>query len=575
MPLLLNILTDFNLQMFHFLRPQALWLFAIIGIVLIILILGNREQGKWRNSIAPHLRPYMFSKHNRRAMMLPLLFLTIGLSLMILALSGPTWKKRDIPGQKIPAVVLIALDLSKSMTATDIQPSRIERAKMKISDFLDANPRARAGLLAFAGTPHVVLPFTADYKLIKHHAQSLHNWEMPVQGTNIALTLGLIDTLIKSVEAPSTILLMTDVISDNDAVLLSDYVNNSIHNLEILLFSTPNDAIVPGTNELSQQSASALNNLKQNNKIHITPITLDKSDVESVAKHISDHLIFTKDNKQKAEDWDDMGGLLLIPGLFIILLWFRKGWMVQWCWIPLLTLGFNACNTESKYADWWYSDNYRAEKLYKPGNYEEAAELFTDNPHKATAYFKNGDYQSVIELLADDTTASGQYNYGLALAKLGYYDEAIEAFQNAGLQDASLKKLAKQNIDASMLMKDQAESALRFQPNESTLDSILKKTAKGKLKERKADDDELSSDTKVKKLPTKGDRATDEVASKIHRGKEMKFPPKDFKQDPKTPIETQVLMQKTNADPGEFLHRRFEIQKQKYYPNATANRSDL
>ncbi len=67
------------------------------------------------------------------------------------------------------------------MLATDIQPNRLERAKFKISDFLDANPRAKAGLVAYAGTAHPVLPFTSDYNLIKHHVVSLINRIMPIQ----------------------------------------------------------------------------------------------------------------------------------------------------------------------------------------------------------------------------------------------------------------------------------------------------------------------------------------------------------------------------------------------------------
>ncbi|MDR2916775.1 MAG: hypothetical protein LBV74_18430 [Tannerella sp.] len=118
-------------------------------------------------------------------------------------------------------------------------------------------------------------------------------------------------------------------------------------------------------------------------------------------------------------------------------------------------------------------------------------------------------------------------------------------------------------------MKDQASSVLRFHPHVNPLDSVLKNTEKEKLKERKptAEDEQLSSDTEVKKLPTTGDRMSDEVASDIHRAKEQEFPPKDFSLENQMPIETKVLMQKTNADPGEFLHRRFKIQKQKYYPD--------
>ncbi len=568
----LQHITSIDWNAFHFLRPQALWFFVPLAVILLILLTGNREQKKWRKLIAPALRPFMFSKGNPWAIIAPLVLMALSMSCMILALAGPTWSKRSIPGEKIPSVVLISLDLSKSMLATDVQPSRLERAKMKIADFLNANPRARAGLIAYAGTPHMVLPFTADYNLIKHHAQSLYNWEMPVQGTNMELNVALIDTLMRPIEAPSTVVLMTDNIDDNEAILLNDYVNNSIHQLEVLLFSTPGGAPVPGEpGVVSKQSATALSNLQQNSKIHITPITLDKSDVTAVAKRISDHLIFEKKGEKDDKDWDDMGWVLLIPALLITLLWFRKGWMVQWCWIPLLALSLTSCGTDSKHPDWWYTPDYQGQLWYQKGNYEQAAEHYQDIPHKAAAYFRSGDYQSAAELLANDSTATGQYNYGLALAQMGLYDEAIQAFQQAASQDPTLQTQAEKNIDATKLMKDEASSVLKFKSEDSLVDKALKATEKEKLKERKptTEDEKLSSDTEVKKLPTHGDRMSDEVASNIHRGKEQKFPPKDFKIDAQESVETKVLMQKTNADPGEFLHRRFEIQKQKYYPHVT------
>ncbi len=565
----LHTITTIDWNAFHFLRPKALWLFIPLLAIIIILIAGNVESSKRKKMIAPTLRPFMFSKRSPYAIIFPMLLFAIGMSCMILALAGPTWKKRDIPGEKIPSVVMISLDLSKSMMATDIQPSRLERAKMKISDFLDADPRARVGLVAFAGTPHTVLPFTSDYKLIKHHAVSLYNWEMPVQGTNMALNINLIDTMMLHIEAPSTIVLMTDDISDNDAVLLNDFVNNSIHRMEILLFSTPEGAHVPGVSGVvSKQSPAALNNLRQNEKINITTITLDKSDVEGISERIKEKLIYEKKGEKDTKDWDDMGLLLVIPALIITAFWFRKGWTVQWCIIPFTLFFFASCSVDSKHPDWWYTKEYQGEYWYKKGNYEKAAELFQDNQHKAAAYFKAGDYQSAAVLLADDSTAVGQYNYGLALTKLGLYDDAITAFQQAGEKDATLQSKANKNINSVHLMQDMAKSVLRFQKQESMVDKALKATEKEKLKERKpeSEDEQLTSDTEVKKLPTHGDRISDEVASNIHRAKEQKFPPKDFKMEQNVPIETQVLMQKTNADPGEFLHRRFEIQKQKYYP---------
>ncbi len=567
---LLHTLETFNWQAFHFLRPQVLWAFIPLAIVILLLLWGNREQKKWKHIIAPALRPYMFSKGSVTAIVLPLVLLVVSLSCMILALAGPTWKKRNIPGEKIPAVVMIALDLSKSMLAEDIQPSRLERAKLKIVDFLDANPRARAGLLAFAGTPHPVLPFTSDYSLIKHHAQSLYNWAMPVQGTNMGLAIQMMDTMMIRVQAPSTILLMTDIIDNNEATMLADFINNSIHRMEILLFSTPQGAPIPGVKDvISKQDLAVVSNLQQNEKIHISTITLDKSDVEGIAERISKNLIFEKDKDKDTKDWDDMGWIFLIPALIIMIFWFRKGWVVQWCLIPFIFISFTSCGVDSKHPDWWYTPDYQGQMWYNKGDYKQAAEHFEDNTHKAVAYYKAGDYHSAVELFAEDSTAAGRYNYGLALAKLGSYDDAVQAFQAAASLDPSLKQAAEKNIDATKLMKDEASSVMRFQPDKSMVDKALEATKKDPLKERKpqSEDEQLSSDTEVKKLPTHGDRISDEVQSDIHRAKEQKFPPKDFKMDTKMPVETKVLMQKTNADPGEFLHRRFEIQQKKYFPD--------
>ncbi len=567
---LIDIFESFNWQQFHFLRPPALWLLVPLAVMVILLLMTNWEKKKWTQVVAPALRPFMFSKGSKTAILLPLFLLLLGGSCMIVALAGPTWKKRDIPGEKIPAVVMIALDVSQSMLATDVQPNRLERAKLKISDFLDANPRARAGLLAFAGTAHPVLPFTADYKIIKFHAGSLYNWAMPVQGTNYPLLMNMVDTLMSRVQAPSTLLLMTDAVDDNDAVLLSDFVNNSIHRLEVLLFSTPEGAVIPGSHHvISKQSPTALANLQQNEKIHINFITLDKSDVEGIAKRISDGLMFEKDKKEDAKEWDDMGLLLLIPALIIALFWFRRGWVVQWCWLPLVLLTLSSCGTKSRHPDWWYTHDYQGQQWYAQGDYANAAEHFDDPGHKAAAYYKAGNYEAASELFANDTTASGQYNYALALAQMGLYAEAATIFEKVGAMDPSLKTQAEQSAQAAHRLQAQADSVMRFDPQHGNpLDKVIDKTEKGKLKERKpqSEDEQLSSDTEVKKLPTHGDRLTDETESDIHRAKEQKFPPKDFKMEQNVSLETKVLMQQTNADPAEFLHRRFEIQKQKYYP---------
>ncbi|MFT3823723.1 MAG: VWA domain-containing protein [Chitinophagaceae bacterium] len=505
-------------------------------------------------------------------MILPLLFFILGSGICILALAGPSWKKKEVPGEKIQAVVLIALDLSRSMLATDIEPNRLERAKFKIADFLDANPRARAGLVAYAGTAHPVLPFTSDYQLVKHHATSLINRIMPVQGTNMPVLLQIVDSMMQKVTAPSTILLMTDNIAADDAVLLTNYLSGTHNRLEILLFSTIMGAPVPGNpHVISKQDPSVLANLQQDTAIGITQISLDKSDVEAIAGRIAKKLVFEKEKKQDEKEWEDMGWLLLVPALLIVACWFRKGWVVQWCWIIFFSSLFTSCGVDSRHPDWWYSKNYQGQLLENAHRYNEAAERFDDDQHKAIAYFKAGNYEAAADLFALDSSAAAVYNHGLALANLGRYDEAMLDFDEAIRLDPSMQTNISKSITATRTARQKADSVTQYDPqsiSKKELDLKEKdKSKKDPLKERKAesDDEKLSSDTRVKKLPTHGNRVTDEVASNIHRAKEAKTPPKDFKQEKQTQSSGQILMRQVANDPSEFLHRRFELQVKRYY----------
>ncbi|WCT09977.1 VWA domain-containing protein [Mucilaginibacter jinjuensis] len=577
-----NIITHIDWKEFHFLRFRALYLFVPLSVIVLLLIVSNHERRKWKTMVASPLRQYMFSKGSHWAIIMPMLLFIIGVSCMIIGLAGPTWKKKEIPGQKIQAVVLIALDLSRSMMVKDVDPNRIERAKFKIIDFLDANPRARAGLVAFAGTAHPVLPFTGDYKIIKFHSQSLSNKIMPVQGSNIPVLLREVDTLMKHVTAPSTLLLMTDAIDTDDAALLSNWVDKSIHRLEILLVSTPNGASIPGYPKvISKQDPSVLQNLSQDTKITITNLTLDNSDVKGIADRVSKKLYFESEKKKDAKEWDDMGYLMLLPALAICLFWFRRGWTIQWCVLIFATLSLSSCGLKSRNPDWWYTKDYQGQMLENNGKYAEAADRFEDDKYKAVAYYKAGNYEAAADLFALDSSAAGNYNRGLALTRLGRYDAAEDAFKNAINLDPSLKIQVAKSLEATKNIKHKADSIARFDGQSVTNKFGDKQIASKKkhkddpLKEHKpqSEDEKLSADTRVKNMPKFGDRTSDEVASNIHIAKESKSPGKGTPPDRSGQLPSNILLRRAAADPGEFLHKRFLLQEKLYYRNVKKSKT--
>lgn len=566
-----DIIRSFNWQEFHFLRPKALYLFVPLVIVAILLVAGNRTDHRWTKIIAPHLRRYMFAKGNPWSIALPLLAFVLATSLSILAIAGPAWNQKKVPGRRVHAVVLIALDLSVSMLAKDIEPSRLERAKLKIDDFLDANPGARVGMVAFAGTPHLVLPFTSDYGIIRHHTLAMHNRAMPVAGTNYELLVQKIDAEMHHIDAPSTILLLTDALDESMANILSEWVQTIPHRLEIILFSSPQGAIVPGHRGVhSVQDRLVINNLSQNEKITVTPLTLDRSDVQSIAGRIREGLVFQTEDEKKEDVWDDRGWILLIPVMALTLLWFRKGWVIQWCWL-LFPVVLMSCGIDRKHPDWWYSRDYQGQILSNNHLYDSAAERFESDTYRAVAYYKAGNYEAAADLFALDSTASGSFNRGLALTRMGRYDEALHAFDSAEMLDPSLKTKADNSRRQTRALQHRSDSILQYDPA-SVSDKLKtlgeKKHKDDPLKERKpqSDDEKLSSDTQVKKLPSFGNRVTDETMSNIHGAKEQKEPPKDFGAE-KSQNETSFIIRRSESDPGEFLHRRFELQKRRDYPH--------
>ena len=142
------------------------------------------------------------------------IFLILSIALIIFALARPRWgfEWREVPQGGVD--IMIVLDLSTSMLATDISPSRLERAKREIIDLLGLLQGDRVGITVFAGVSFVQCPLTKDYRMASMFVNQLSLDMMPVQGTNIGDALKKsIDSLDQYSEASSegkAIILMTD-----------------------------------------------------------------------------------------------------------------------------------------------------------------------------------------------------------------------------------------------------------------------------------------------------------------------------------------------------------------------------
>ncbi len=107
------------------------------------------------------------------------------LALLIVSLVGPRWGTywEDVHAKGLD--LMICLDVSKSMLASDVKPNRLDRAKQDIRDLVSALPGDRVGLVAFAGKPSMKCPLTIDYGFFRLVLDDITTGAAPLGGTNI------------------------------------------------------------------------------------------------------------------------------------------------------------------------------------------------------------------------------------------------------------------------------------------------------------------------------------------------------------------------------------------------------
>jgi len=116
-------------------------------------------------------------------------FFILTLILLILTLAAPAYGEKSKIVKKSGIDIILALDISRSMLAEDISPSRIDRAKMELSLFINKLKSDRLGLIAFAGLAYPQSPLTIDYSIIKTFLSSMNVGDIPVGGTNIEMAI--------------------------------------------------------------------------------------------------------------------------------------------------------------------------------------------------------------------------------------------------------------------------------------------------------------------------------------------------------------------------------------------------
>jgi Ca-activated chloride channel family protein len=231
---------------FHFLRP--LWLLALLALPLLDRLLrhGAMMANAWSRVIEARLLPYVLAEEKTAGASsawmrwVPL----VAFTLSVVALAGPVWRQLPQPVLRDQSSLVILFDLSQSMNAADIAPSRLERARLKVIDLLERREDGQTALVGYAGLPFVVSPLTSDSATIKSLVPVLNPQIMPAGGSRADRALEMAADLIDGGgDGNGNVLLVTDGVEARD-VEMADRLNARGITISVLAVGTRQGAPV-------------------------------------------------------------------------------------------------------------------------------------------------------------------------------------------------------------------------------------------------------------------------------------------------------------------------------------------
>jgi Ca-activated chloride channel family protein len=429
---------------FHFLRPW--WLLIIPFAILIYVLHSFREdiRARWKRVIAPELLEHLIVKKAGRWVIRPIHMVCLGLILSALALAGPAWRREKPPFAEDKAPLVIALDLSQAMDAIDLDPTRLERAKLKIHDLLGARSGARTALFVYAASAHLVVPLTTDDRLFSMYLDALSTSLMPKRGKDTSQLLAAVRDLLREEETPGSVVLVTDGVEPQARAALDRFIKNGQDSVLVLGVGTSQGApIRASANQFLEDSAGRrvfakldVNALKSLGDlgVSVTTMTLDDADIRWIQRRVQNHLEATQEKNAQMQ-WLDEGYWLVLAVGVLAALWFRKGWTVQWSRSAfvffLLFPQQAATDTSHWFLNLWLTSDQQGRYYLQKGDYAIAAQRFADPAWKGIAFSRAGDFVSALNQFANSDSAEGWYNQGNALAHLHRFPEAVHAYEQA------------------------------------------------------------------------------------------------------------------------------------------------
>jgi len=576
---------------FHWLRPE--WLFAIPLIVAIAVLLarGKLGSGNWQSVIDPELMPFVLSRDPGRGTDYRWWLTGIGGVIALTALAGPAWQRIEQPVFRTEQALVLALDLSRSMDAQDVAPSRLRRAKLKILDMLDRRESGQTALLVYSANAFTVTPLTNDNDTIAALVNSLATDIMPSRGSYPEVAIAKGRQLLDQASAGfGEVLLITDGGSSPAADAAARELKSAGYSLSILGVGTTEGAPIPrasggfvtdnrGQIAVPRLEERGLRSLAGIGGGRYARISTDDRDLDTLLSGEISGGAAISDDALATDRWREEGPWLLLLLLPLAALAFRRGWvLVALIFIVPMPQPAHAAS----WTDLWLNKDQQAERELLAGNAGEAAALFENPDWQAVADYRAGDYAGSARGFAENDDTRNLYNLANAMALQGELDSAIDTYEQvleieADNEDASF------NLELVKSLKDQQEQEQQNQGDDQQStenpggegeqsDSENQPDQQGEEGESQSDnesqegdpsDSEEMSEEDMKALQEELQRAAEEAESGEKPQQMSEAELAELRQQQEQEQALEQWLRRIPDDPGGLLRRKFRHQYQR------------
>ena len=451
---------------FQWLRPEWLYALPLIVALAIMLARGKLGSGNWQAVIDRELMPYVLSRDPGRGTDYRWWLLGFGGVIAIVALAGPAWQRVEQPVYRAEQALVVALDLSRSMDAQDIAPSRLQRAKLKILDMLTRRESGQTALVVYSANAFTVTPLTTDTDTIASLVNSLGTDIMPSRGSYPEVAIAKGAQLLEQAKAGfGEVLLITDGGSSPAASRAAGELQAAGYTLSVLGVGTTEGAPIPrvtggfvtdnrGQIAVPRLEERGLRNLANAGGGRYARISADGRDLDILLSgEVAGGGAAVGDDALSTDSWREEGPWLLLLLLPLAALAFRRGWvLVAIVFIAPLPQPAHAAT----WTDLWLNKDQQAQRELEAGNASEAAALFRNPEWQAVADYEAGDYAGSAKAFAERDDARNLYNLGNAMAHQGELDAAIDAYEQV-LEVEPENEDAAYNLELVKELKNQQE----------------------------------------------------------------------------------------------------------------------